>query len=345
MRSEMEFRSEHHVSEFLDPRRGFERVRMPVEVRWDPLTGRTCRLLPEGSVPPPFRHDLLRLAGETQAACPFCAGALEEQTPRFAPELVPEGRIRRGEAVLFPNLVPYARWASVSVYSAQRHVLALEEITPRLLADNLAAQVAFARAVRGHDPEAAWISVNANHLPPSGSSVLHPHLQGTASPVGSTEQRLLAAVAPEAVGAYVARERDAGERHVASSGGVEWLASFAPLGPGEIRGFVPDAVSPAELDEARVEEVARGIAVMLRVYADLGFESFNLAVYGLPPGTPFGALLVRLVARAYIGTARRSDAMWSERLHGDAATDLAPERVAALARATWAARRAPVSDT
>jgi hypothetical protein len=37
----------------------------------------------------------------------------------------------------------------------------------------------------------------------------------------------------------------------------------------------------------------------------------------------------------YFGGAERSDAMWSERLQWEAATDLAPEQVAELARTSF----------
>lgn len=103
----IEFRRERYVSEYLDPRRGFAPTQVPVEVRWDPLTGQSCRLLPEGSIPPPSRYDLEQLSNETRTNCPFCTDALEEQTPRFPVDVVPEGRIQVGECVLFPNL--YAR--------------------------------------------------------------------------------------------------------------------------------------------------------------------------------------------------------------------------------------------
>jgi galactose-1-phosphate uridylyltransferase len=234
--------------------------------------------------------------------------------------------------LLFPNLAPYAKWSSVSVYSPHRHVLSLDELTPQLLGDNLAAQLEFLRAVRAHDPDSAWPAVNANHLPPAGSSIFHPHLQGSANPRPTTLQRLLAGVEPARVGEYLALEQDAGERLVASAGGVVWLASFAPLGPGELRAFVPEASSPDDLDEATVGELARGISSALSVYDGLGFESFNLALYGMPVGRP---LELRLVARAYYGDALRSDAMWSERLHWEGAVDVAPERLAGLARDAW----------
>jgi UDPglucose--hexose-1-phosphate uridylyltransferase len=330
--SRIRFERETFEAELLDPRRNFEPTRTKVEVRRDPLTGHSARILPAGSFPPPAQHDLERLAAETREACPFCTERIEEQTPRLPPEVWPEGRIRVGEAVLFPNLVPYAKWSSVSVYSADRHLLSLPELTPGLVADNLRAQREFGRAVAAHDPGAPWISVNANHQAPSGSSISHPHLQGSAHPLPTTMQRLLAAVFPGDVPAYFHAERAEGSRLVASSDVIDWVASFAPLGPAEICAFVDAAGSPHELDDPRIDELARGISAVLRVYDQLGFQSFNLALYGVPGA---GALLVRLVARAYFGAAERSDAMWSERLQWEAATDLAPEHVAELARAAF----------
>jgi galactose-1-phosphate uridylyltransferase len=188
-------------------------------------------------------------------------------------------------------------------------------------------QVAFARAVLERDPEARWVSVNANQLPPSGSSIFHPHLQGSANPTPTTIQRLLAELGPARMREYLELELRDGERVVGSTGRVAWLAAFAPVGPAEIRGFVSGASSPEELDESLVADVAAGLSLVLRLYASVGFQSFNLALTGVPR-TSDPLLLVRTVGRAYIGPLLRSDAMWSERLHWEASIDLAPEKVA-----------------
>jgi hypothetical protein len=66
----VELRRERLESEFLDPRRDFEPVRLPLEIRWDPLTGESCRLLPAGSLPQPEQQDLDELASQTRPACP-----------------------------------------------------------------------------------------------------------------------------------------------------------------------------------------------------------------------------------------------------------------------------------
>ncbi len=325
----MELRSVVLTGAVLDPGRGFERVRTTVEVRWDPLTGQTSRLA-TGTRPllPPGDVDLEQLADQTRPTCPFCPERLEQATPKLPGELHPHGRIRRGQAVLFPNLFPYAQYSSVSVYAPSRHLLPLGQVTPRLVADNLATQVQFAQAVMGHDAAARWASINANHLPPSGSSVFHPHLQGNLHPLPTTMQRLLAEVPAARFRDYLDTEQRLGRRWLGSTGRVAWLASFAPLAPAELRAFVAGVASPVELDDELVAELGHGIASALHFYAELGFASFNLALYGAPPKTDGYPLNLRLACRSNPAPFYRSDAQYLERLHWEAAVDIMPERLA-----------------
>ncbi len=315
--------------ELLDPRRGFEPTRAELEVRWDPLTGQSSRLVRgPGPLLPPSELDLEEVGERFAENCPFCAARIERMTPKLSPAVWPDGRVRHGEAVLFPNLTAYAAHSSVSVYSPRLHSLPLGEMTPRLVADNLATQVAFDRAVMRSDPHAVWASVNANHMLPSGGSLFHPHLQGSVDPVPTTMQRLLADVPAKRFEEYLLAERDAGERRLGNTGRVEWLASFAPIAPAELRAFVSQVSSPAELDDDLIEELGYGIATALNLYAELGFESFNMAIYGAPPGTDGYPLNLRLACRSNLEPLYRSDAMYLERLHWEAAVDVMPEELA-----------------
>jgi galactose-1-phosphate uridylyltransferase len=167
---------------------------------------------------------------------------------------------------------------------------------------------------------------------PSGSSVFHPHLQGGVNPVPTTMQRLLATVEASRFRDYLDDERSNGERLIADTGHVTWLASFAPIGPAEIRAFIPGIASPVELESELVDELAVGMATVLGVYSDLGFQSFNLALYGAPAGTDGYPLNLRLICRSNLDTLYRSDATWLERLHWETATDIAPEELALRAR-------------
>jgi galactose-1-phosphate uridylyltransferase len=328
----VELRKSVLEGEILDPERGFEPRSLRVEVREDPLTGHTARLLPPAGLLPPQDPDELRALGErTRAGCPFCPERVEAATPKLPAEIAPEGRIRRGEALLFPNLLPYARFSSVSVYSPERHVLALDELTPRLVADNVAAQVAWARSCVEADPSAGWVSINANHMLPSGSSIFHPHLQGAVNPVPTTMQRLLSEVPAARFRDYLEHERAEGVRYLGGLDRVEWLTSFAPVGPCELRAFVTGVASPAMLDQETVEELGSGIAAAAALYAELGYGSFNLALYGAPPGSDGYPLNLRMICRSSLAPFYRSDATWLERLHSEAAVDTNPEELAQAA--------------
>jgi UDPglucose--hexose-1-phosphate uridylyltransferase len=322
----MELKREVIASEILDPRYEFRPTPSEVEVRWDPLLGYSSRLVRGGRLLPPSDFDLEAFARQTRETCFFCPPRLLEVTPRFPAALAPEGRITRGEAVLFPNLQAYSLYSSVSVYSPALHYLPLDRVTGAIVRDNLGAQVEFVTRARRHDPRAAWASISANHMLPSGSSLFHPHMQGGVDPHPTTMQELLSRVPAERFADYLATERRLGERHLGSLGGVEWLAGFAPLGFNELRAFVSGVASPEQLDEERMAALAEGIARALNLYAELGHQSFNLAILGAPAaGHVLGA---RLVCRSNLQPLYRSDVAYYERLHWQAMVDGSPEELA-----------------
>ena len=161
-------------------------------LRWrrDPLTGAGARILTGVKLQPPARPDLRGFAAPP-AFCPFDAERLESATSPFPPEITVEGRIRCGKAVVVPNIIAYATHSAVGIYDSERHFLDLDELTPHLVGDALIAMVRHAEAVRHFDPSAGWSSINANYLPPSGASLVHPHLQSAHDAHGLTNQRLL----------------------------------------------------------------------------------------------------------------------------------------------------------
>ncbi len=323
----MELRRELLTAEMIEPGTG-ERVQTTIEVRLDPLTGHSSRIVPGRGLMPASDFDLEAFARQTEPKCPFCPGRIERLTPELPAEIHPDGRIMRGEAVLFSNLHAYSSHSSVSVYSPGLHYLPLGRFTQRLLADNLATQVAFAKAVMAVEPRSRWASINANHMLPAGGSLFHPHLQGIVDSQPTTMQRMLADVPPRRYAAYLAAERRSGERYLGDTGRVQWIASFAPIAPAELRAFVTGVSSPAELDDDLIGELAGGLVLVLGAYAEMGFQSFNCAVYGAPPGTEGYPLNLRLASRSNLRPFYRSDSTFLERLHWEGAVDLAPETVA-----------------
>jgi galactose-1-phosphate uridylyltransferase len=323
----MELERTRLLAEMIAPDSG-EVMRAEIDVRVDPLTGHSSRILPNRGLMPPNDFDLDAFARESQGRCPFCPDRIERLTPKLPSAIHPEGRIVQGEAVLFPNLHAYSSHSCVSVYSPRLHYLPLAQITDRLMADNLSTQVAHARAVMAADPDSRWSSINANHMLPSGSSLFHPHLQGIVDATPTTVQRGLAAVASERFEDYLETERRRGERFLADTGRIQWLVSFAPIAPAELRAFVGEVSSPAELDGDLIAELAHGLTVALNAYAGLGYESFNLAIYGAPPATAGYPLNLRIACRSNLMPFYRSDSTFLERLHWEGAVDTAPEDVA-----------------
>jgi galactose-1-phosphate uridylyltransferase len=327
----LELRRETLVSEILDPRHDFKRVAGTVEARWDPLTGHVARIVSGPRLLPPSSFDLEAFARQTQAGCPFCADRVDTATPRWPPELLEAGRIKRGEALAFPNIITYHQYSAVAVYSPTRHFIPLERLSSSLIRDALAVQIEFLRMAQRHDDRAAWATINANHMLPAGSSLFHPHLQGAADPHPTTMQGLLSRV-PLATFEEYLRLEAGGERDIGAFGPVRWLASFAPVGFNEVRGFVPDRVSPVELGADEIHGLAEGLASVLAAYADLGCQSFNLGIYGAPLNHRDYMLNLRLVARSNLETVYRSDATYSERVHWQALVDTVPEELATAVR-------------
>ena len=324
----MELKREIETSEILDPRRDYQPTPTSVEVRWDPLIGYTTRIVSDAPLLPPSDFDLEAFGRETAERCFFCGPRLEEVTPRFPASVVPEGRIRRGEAVAFPNIQSYALYSSVSVYSASLHYLPLERFTPQIVGDALATQVEFVATMMRHDPTARWSSINANHMLPSGSSLFHPHIQGSVDRHPTIVQELLSRVPGEQYRDYLGTEKRLGERYLGRIGCAEWLTSFAPFGFNELRALVPGVAAPSQLTPDQVSDLGEGIARGLNFYAELGCQSFNMAIYGAPPTTDGYMLTVRLVCRSNLDYLYRSDVTNSERMHWQAMVVGTPEDLA-----------------
>jgi UDPglucose--hexose-1-phosphate uridylyltransferase len=310
----------------------------PVRLRWrrDPLTGASARILTGVKLQPPTRPELAELTAKP-AFCPFDSEHLEKATFPFPAELTDEGRIRCGKAVVVPNIMAYATHSAVGIYDPEEHFLDLDELTPPLVADAIEAMVRHARAVRRLDPTALWSSINANYLPPSGASLVHPHLQSAHDACGLTGQRLLverSSAWSEQKGSYWAdlvEQEAAGPRWVGQTGRVSWLTPFAPTGFHEVWGVVSGAADITDLTEQDTQALGQGLSQVLAAFKGWNLASFNFGVIGGGPQAREARyqVVVKVVSRSNPEPFYRSDATYFERLHGEALIDLSPEEVAA----------------
>jgi UDPglucose--hexose-1-phosphate uridylyltransferase len=285
----IEFRREVIPSRMLQRDSSGELVEafVPLEYRVDPLTGRTCRIVPF-SLERIIRPDLAALVKRSQELpCPFCPPLVERVTPKFLPGLVPQGDVRVGRAFGFPNNGPYDVYGAVVVIS-EEHFIPLGGFTMETVRDALLAAQACLRAVGRADPAARHHFIAWNYMPPSGGSLVHPHLQSNAGyfPTDFQKQVLEAAARYyEKNGAdywsdLVEQEKQAGERYIGRTGGVEWLTAFTPRGRlSDVLAVFPGRTSITELDGADLEDFAAGLVNAFAFIDGLNLVSFNLSTY------------------------------------------------------------------
>jgi UDPglucose--hexose-1-phosphate uridylyltransferase len=260
---------------------------VPLEFRVDPLTGRTCRIVPF-SLERIIRPDLEALVKRSrELACPFCPPLVEQITPKFPPEIAPGGNIRVGRAFGFPNGGPYDVYGSVVVVSPE-HFVPLGSFTVADVRDALLAALDYLQGVGRADPGARYHFIAWNYMPPSGGSLVHPHLQSNAGYQPTDYQKQLL----EASAKYyetngtnywsdlVEEEKRAGERYIGRTGGVEWLTAFTPRGRlSDVLAVFPSRPSVTGLARDDLEDFAAGLLKVFAFIDGLGLVSFNMSTY------------------------------------------------------------------
>jgi len=316
-----------------------------IQVRYDPLTSRSCRLtfarageresgtdeLPE---PPPAAMDT--------RSCPFCQPQVNRLTPTIDPRLSGEPRLRRGESILFPNLFPYGRYSAVSVID-NRHFVPIGTADADAYLNCLLNCRDYLEKVLTADIDARHVAITQNHLPAAGGSLVHPHLQIQADAKPTNFLRFLSARADSfyretgrlLLSTYLEHELAGGERLIGRTGDWHWLAAFAPEGFYEIWGILPEAFSLLNLKEKQWRELAAGIINTQRFYRSLNRNGYNLGLLAVESGDSRLELRARIVVRANYSQWARNDHTGFEVMLGDMATFTAPEQTAATARKFW----------
>lgn len=328
----MEFPRATQTASFHNPLAEFELTDVEVEVREDPLTGRQARIVPESFLLPEEDPDLGAVVGESEG-CFFCPELVGEATPEY-PAWVGESRGERGPATSFPNLNPYGAYSNV-VALTEEHYRPIDGFTTEIFRDGLAEALGYIEAVFEHDAAASVASVNMNFLRPAGSSLVHPHLQTLVDSRGTTAVRNRFEAARQYVEAegtpywtdLLAAELG-GERHIGTTGGVEWVAPFAPKHHYHVTGILEDGLPGAEAPGVR--DLAAGITNVLAYYGDIGLNSFNFALQ-LAPEDPAIVPVIDVIGRSVFDEYYWSDSPFFTVLHDEGVVDVAPEEYGAAA--------------
>lgn len=333
---QIEFRAVRETCRFLDPTRDFEPVEKVTEIRHDPLTGRSSRILDMGFAPE--RPDVGGMVERFRSGFnPFARERREEVTPKFLEgvEGFPGGRLARDEALVVPNLFPYDRYSAVTVLSDADFV-PLDGFSEGLLVDAFGADMEYLRRVREIDGDACrHYSINWNYMPLAGGSLVHPHHQLIASPTPTNYLKDVEAGLAAYGGRYfgdLAGVEEGGERWVGREGGISWLTGFAPMGHVDVLGVFAGRESLFDLTGEDLRALSRSLLKVFSYLDAEGFASFNFALYGLEGAEGFEVhcrLSPRFLLSNALGT---SDINYFEVSHSESLAFFFPEAAAAALR-------------
>lgn len=274
----MEFRKEVEFARVLLPNGSVEENR--IEIRYDPLTLQTSRVINK-KPPIPESQSFEDEIESSRAWCPFCPGRIEEMAARD-PELLKGELLRRGEAILFSNIVPYSRYSFV-IRMTDAHYLDLEEFKKDHFEDSLLLiQDALSRLGEGK----YYITIGMNYLKPSGSSIMHPHIQTLVSETSTdyfarldwSSLEFFEERKKDYWSVLVEREKELGKRFAGETRKTVWLSAFAPKGFYHFLG-VPEEREFLSMSEEQISGISEGLIRILRFYASKGLNSFNISMF------------------------------------------------------------------
>ncbi|MCK4433681.1 MAG: hypothetical protein KAV48_07080 [Methanomicrobia archaeon] len=268
--------------EFLNPMKNMEKDTQIIEYRKDPLTGTTCIYNPAtaekariffGSTD---RKALKEFADQTRESCFFCPEKLETSAARF----VEFENLKKGEAVLFPNLYAVYHDSAVIVLT-KKHFLDLNEYTPEIFENAISLGITYLRR-RYEQRKITYGVLGGNYLPPAGASIVHPHMHVLSS---KTPFRIIEAMIKTSEKYYrnngvniVDDILKAKERYIGKFGSIETYVPFAPLGNNEIDGVIRN-YSLLELNEEDIKDISSLLVEVLKFYYKEGLSSYNFMIY------------------------------------------------------------------
>lgn len=293
----------------LSPQQDFSLTEIPFEIRMDPLTRESSRVF-DLPYSPPGRSNTAELVERSKEMfCPFCPEVIEKSTPLFPKELVPEGRVRVGNACLVPNPLPLDKYTGVSVISDQ-HYIPMKELTAETMMDAFLASQVFIKAVAEADPRATVFSINWNYMPEAGSSIIHPHLQVTCGETPTNHLRLQIEGSNKYLREngksfwedFIRAEKLNGIRYVGEMDSTFWVMSYAP------QSFLPDIwcifAEPGSLKDVGKDTLRaflEGLSKVLGYFASENICSFNMSLFSVRGEEGFrtnARILPRLLLRA-----------------------------------------------
>lgn len=332
----IEFKHTLTPSRWLNPASDPPEQTVNVEWRTDPLNGDIGMVLGLRAIKLEEPDFSTLVAKSLEKPCPFCPENIEKWASKFPPEFIPEGRIKVGDCLLFPNIVPWVPDSAVAVFSP-KHFNKHVDFDETALLNGLLACQEYLRRLTAYHPESRYHFLGMNYLPPACSSQLHPHVQAFASASPLAHHGRLLSASESYYNAhsrsywadYISEEKSLNERYAGTVGSTDWFTSFVSRSwMMDVTAVFPGKTTIAELSPADLGNFCRGLKRVFKYMASQNYFSFNLAVYsGLPKSRGFWCH-ARLVQRATFGPLEQSDISVYQMLQSSFTMLRRPEEVA-----------------
>lgn len=332
----MELKKVLKRASFLDPFNSFSEGGRECEIRTDPFTGRNSRILffPLRELPAPDYEPILK---KDTGFCPFCPENIDKITPKFHPGLFSHERFRVGESVCFPNAFPYDENGAVTVITSE-HFVRIDGFTHGRLSDAFRCCLEFLKEVSLKQPEARYQSVNWNYLPLAGSSIIHPHLQITASALPTNYYSDIVNTMSSCNGnifsELVEMEKREGERFLSEDDFFSWLVAFAPEGVFDVIAVSREYMSPDDLDGEKLVSLIKGIMKVMDFIALKRMISFNMSLFFLRDDKRFVPHL-RMCPRTNVPPLDTSEINYMKMIHNEPMSTMKPEVIASELMEYW----------
>ncbi len=328
----MEFRREIEVAKIIVSEKVKETT---IEVRYDPLTLQTSRIVSEG-----------RIIGSTEGfdeyiekskdKCPFCDKNIERFVARDF-EIAKGDLWKKGEAILFSNLVPYSKY-SVIIRLSRSHYLDLSEFKPEYFLDAFS----LAQNYINNLPEGRYyICIGMNYLKPAGSIVVHPHIHLLVMENSTDYFARLDWSALEFKERYnedywksLVKVEKNGERYIGETEKTYWIAAYAPKGFYHVIG-IPEEREFAKMSLEQLKGFSDGIVKILKYYKGKGLNSFNFTFFCADTLGEHFRTNFHIVARSPFSKYYWCDILFPKILHDETIVFFTPEDYAKELREIW----------
>ncbi|MHA1124534.1 MAG: hypothetical protein ACTSO7_01435 [Candidatus Heimdallarchaeota archaeon] len=330
------------------PLQNFEEVKQKIEYRKDPITNhysrintlRASRVKQAASPGEDYSTNLQQLIEKSGKKCFFCEENVTKSTPKFTEDLAVGDRIILNDFVLVPNLFVFAESHAVGILG-KNHFTELNDFTAQVWEDAIQGSIKYFKAVFANDNLIKYPTINFNYLPPSASSIVHPHIQilQDIQPTKIVDTMLDQSKKYHEANQsniwmdLIASEKELDERLISDNDFICWLASYAPQGKNEILGVLKiPKTDITELTDNESKKLAEEIVKALKALFEVrGGRSVNMSIFPGPVGEDISnnyRINIKIVTRPNLAPNYTGDRGFMELLHQETVAEATPEMIA-----------------